>query len=396
MRRRLTAAATTAAVLVAGALGAVFVADDTPGVDEAAGLGLLATTAQGQQELRVTFDDVGEAVQRDEGGHGIGAPTVFLRDFPGTAIPATTVQHTMAGQLGPELMTHVVTDSRDLAYTARQHAMSHPYPSGGFQIIDQVIGDFTFGGNVEFSVDISTAGVTGRTWPLFWFIPVGALSTPLPSDPAFIDTVRDHPKTLTVPSDYLFFKPERFNGHVGWGGYRPAGRFGAYWEPIQVAEDFVVRTPHRIVFSGRDVSVYVGDHLQWTERGVVPESWVGQRVQVRLDFVNYNSPKEHADFGCPVAEWICMRGTTWHWDNVLLRADEVFPVAEQPSTTPTPTATVTAAPSPTLPTATSTPTATATSTPEPTVTVTPTPAAGPPVTPAALRELADWIEATAP
>ncbi|MFA5569802.1 MAG: hypothetical protein WC972_14280, partial [Trueperaceae bacterium] len=395
--RRITAAAGGAVLLVASALGAVFVASDTP--DEAPVLGLLATTAQGQDELRVTFDDVGEAVQRDEGGHGIGAPTVFLRDFPGTEIPPTTVQHTMAGQLGPELMTHVVTDARDLAYTARNHAMSHPYPDGGFQIIDQVIGEFTFGGDAEFSVDISTAGVTGRTWPLFWFIPEGALSTPLPSDPAFIDTVRDHPRTLTVPTDYLFFKPERFNGHVGWGGYHPAGRFGAYWEPIQVDEDFIVRTPHRIVFSGRDVSVYVGDHLQWAERGVVPASWEGRRIQVRLDFVNYNSPKEHADFGCPVAEWICIRGTTWHWDNVLLRADEVFPVAEQP-TAPTPTATVTATAT-VVPTATatatpSTATPTATATVEPTSSATPTPSTGAPVTPAALRALADWLETTGP
>lgn len=81
--------------------------------------------------------------------------------------------------------------------------------------------------------------------------------------------------------------------------------------------------------------------------------------------------------------------------------NEVFPVAEQPSVpTPTPTATVTAAPTATPPTATSTATVTATSTvtatPEPTPSATATPAAGPPVTPAALRELADWIEATTP
>lgn len=251
-------------------------------------------------------------MQRYTGGLGIGAPACFLRDVPGNEILPTIVQHQMDGILGPELMSHTVTDKRDLTYTARGHVMTAPFNIGGFQICDNPIGSFVQGGSSTFSVDISTAGVASRKWPLIWFILDGSLKTPLPGDPAFTDTVRDHANEVSTPRSAIFFKPQVYNGNVGWGGWRTEGdRFGAYQEPIPVTEDFAIRTPHQFVLDGRAIEVWVGGVRLWREEDVVPASWSGRRVDVRLDFVDYNSEKK----GQPA--------TTWHWDNLRLTGRDV-------------------------------------------------------------------------
>lgn len=322
-----------------------------------------AQGASGLSELRADFNAVPDGVQRYTGGLGIGAPACFLRDVPGNEILPTIVQHQMDGILGPELMSHTVTDKRDLTYTARGHVMTAPFNIGGFQICDNPVGSFVQGGSSTFSVDISTAGVASRKWPLIWFILDGSLKTPLPGDPAFTDTVRDHAAEVSVPSSAIFFKPESFNGTVGWGGWRTDGdRFGAYWEPIPVLPDFITRTPHQFVVDGRAIEVWVGGIRLWREENVVPAAWDGQRVDVRLDFVDYNSEKE--GFGA----------TTWHWDNVRLTGQDIQPA-------PGATSSITPVDSPQQPSspATEGPIATSTSmTSTPTPTAEPSPTATPP------------------
>jgi len=337
--------------------------------------------AQTIQELRVDFDTAGAAVQRYTGGYGVGAPTVFLRDYPGDAIPATSVQHSMDGDVQ---MTHVVTDRRDLTYTARDHVMAHPFGDGGFQIIHQTLGSFVHSDrSATVSVDVSTAGVSGRKWAAFWFYAKGSLPTEIPGDPKLLeglpvdpgysDTVRDHLALISVPTDALLFKPEVFNGAVGWGGWNTSGaRFGEHWLPIPVEQSSITRTPHRFVFEGSRVEVWIGNTLMWSDDNAVPASWAGREIVAGLQFVDYNSKKDGE------AE------TTWHWDNVIIQAEKVFaapgssgvPVStDTPTPMPTssatafPTASATAAHEHETPTA----TASATATTAPPSSVTPSP-----------------------